>query len=79
MSNKTESLWRRGGFLEGAVGHQSNPKVIAGIRIVHGVVRVAYSPCITRDQHGIGSSSPFVCNQSSRRGVFSNSHGWILQ
>ena len=51
MSNKTESMWRRGGLLEGAVGHHSNPKVIAGIRVVQGVVslRVAYSPCIRRD------------------------------
>ena len=81
MSNRTVSLWRRGALLKWAVGHHSNPKAIAGIRIVKGVVRlmVAYSPCIRRDQHGIELSSPIVCYQCSRRDVFSNSHGWILQ
>ena len=64
MRNRTESLCRRACLLEGAVGHHSNPKVIAGIRIVQGVVslRVAYSSCITTNQYGIESSSPIVCN-----------------
>ena len=34
MSDRTKSLWRRGALLEWEVGHHSNPKVIAGIKIV---------------------------------------------